>query len=106
MPASSAMTTPRITNHRAGSALPFLGNPGPPIMAVTIGENTSTAMIAAASVRSGGRRTPISRRTPNANKSTVRAAPMTSTDQDRAVMASSGPRAPARSPSGFSISSS
>jgi hypothetical protein len=106
MPASSAMTAPRITNHRAGSALPFLGNPGPPIMAVTIGENTSTATIAAASVRSGGTRTPISRRTPNANNSTVRAAPMTSTDQDRAVMASSGPRAPARSPSGFSTSSS
>ena len=37
MPANGAMTTPRITNHRAGSTLPFLGNPGPPIMAVTIG---------------------------------------------------------------------
>ena len=93
MPASSAMTAPRITNHRAGSALPFLGNPGPPIMAVTIGENTSTATIPAASVRSAGTRTPISRRTTNANNSSVRAAPMTSTDQDRAVMAPSGPRA-------------
>ena len=93
MPASSAMTAPRITNHRAGSALPFLGNPGPPIMAVTIGENTSTATIPAASVRGTGTRTPISRRTTNANKSSVRAAPMTSTDQDRAVMVRSGPRA-------------
>ena len=61
MPASSAMTAPRITNHRAGSARPFPGNPRPPIMAVTIGENTSTATIAAASVRSGGRRTPMAR---------------------------------------------
>ena len=77
MPASSAMTTPRITNHRAGSTLPFRGNPGPPIMAVTIGENTSTATTPAASVRGTGTRTPISRHTTNANKSSVRVAPMT-----------------------------
>ena len=50
-------------------------------MAVTIGETTSTATTPAASVRGTGTRTPISRRTTNANKSSVRAAPMTSADR-------------------------
>jgi hypothetical protein len=63
MPASSAMTTPRITNHSAVSTPDFLGNAGLPIMAVTIGENTSTAIMPATSVRSTGRRTPVTRRT-------------------------------------------
>ena len=97
MPTSSAMTTPKNTNNRAGSTPAFLGNPRPPTMAVTIGENTSTAMTPAATVRSTGRRTPIRRRTPNANTGLmIRAAPTDSNGTSTAVMALSRPRALAR----------
>ena len=92
MPTTSAMTTPRTTNHKAGSTPRLWANAGPPIMAVTTGEKTRNAMMPAASARSTGTRTPIRRRTPNTNSTSASAVPAASSGQYTADMARSGRR--------------
>ena len=78
IPTSSAIATPRITNHRAGrnGHLPLCLAIEPPI-AVMIGDAHASATIPPINARSGERRRPSRRRTPNAYKGTIRTTPRT-----------------------------
>ena len=71
MPTSSAMTTPRKTNHRPGRMPGCFRETAAPAIAVMIGEAENSAMSAAITVRSGDSVIPISRRRPAARTSTV-----------------------------------
>lgn len=86
MPTSSAITTPRITNHSVGSTCPWRSS-ACPASAVMIGEAITNASTPAASVRSAENCSPSSRRTPNANSSTVSTVNRTISGMASAVMA-------------------
>jgi hypothetical protein len=96
IPISSAIATPRITNHTAGTndQLPLCLTSELPI-AVTIGEATTNATSPPSSARSGERRRPNNRRTANAYTSTVKTMPMTNTGAETAIIQAPPIRLPA-----------
>ncbi len=83
IPISSAIATPRVTNHTAGRTGPL---PLCLAIAVTIGEAHASATSPPIRARSGDRRRPSKRGTPNAYTATVRATAMTKNGAATAII--------------------
>ena len=90
MPTTSAIVTPRITNHSSGRTLVRFATTEP-LMAVIIGEAIRNARTPAISVRRNENRSPSSRRAPNANTSTVSAVNTKISGSTRTVIVIAGP---------------
>lgn len=97
MPTTSAIVTPRITNHSSGRTLVRFVTTEP-LMAVIIGEAIRNARTPAISVRRNENRNPSSRRAPTANTSTVSAVNTKISGSTRTLIVIAGPLQPSGAP--------